>query len=165
MAALGPSGRAGQGLENQAGMRAGRENGERTGGWDEGSRPGAQHIPGRQGGRRPASGPGRPAAALAFRKLPWKPLRKEGSGLGEALLTADAVEGRAGMGRLAAWGWYKPHGTGRGSGATVPSPPFLLEAAQGPWPPILRCLVPSQSTVSPRPASPELCRAERPHEA
>lgn len=43
-----------------------------------------------------------------------------------------------GQGRhVAAWVW-----TGRGAGSTVPSPPFLLEAAQGPWSPILRCPVP-----------------------
>lgn len=58
-----------------------------------------------------------------------------------------------GQGRhVAAWVWYKAHGTGRGAGSTVPSPPFLLEAAQGPWSPILRCPVPVTSPLSPPPA-------------
>lgn len=50
MGALGPSGLVGQGLENQAGTRAGQENRERAGGWEERSSPGALHSLRKQAG-------------------------------------------------------------------------------------------------------------------
>lgn len=140
MGALGPSGLVGQGLENQAGTKAGQENRDRTGGWDERSRPGASTFhEGKAGG----------AYLLGQDNLLLH--RLLGSLHGSHWGRRDREWGRpcwpltlqsgVGMGQLAAWVWYKPNGTGRGSGLIPLSPPFLPEAAQGPWSPILRCLV------------------------
>lgn len=75
MGALGPSGLVGQGLENQAGTRAG-QNGKRTGGWDEGSRPGPAHSRKARQEEPTFWDTGQPAA-LAFRKLARKPPGKK----------------------------------------------------------------------------------------
>lgn len=74
MGVLGPSGLAGQGLESQAGTRAGWESSERTGGWHEGSRPRALHGPVQEDRVGGAHLPGQDnsLAALAFRKPAWR---------------------------------------------------------------------------------------------